>query len=201
MKKTGIMGGSFNPIHNGHLEIAECAYREYELDKILFIPNSASPHKDNSEMVDAAHRLAMVKLAIEDRPHFAVSDIEIVKGGLSFTYQTMTTLKEQHPEVEYYFLMGADSLADFRKWRHSEIIASRCRILAAMRDEMDNEDVRHLTKELTKEYGTPFSLLRIPQTDISSTKIRKHCKEGKSICDMVPKKVADYIQKYQLYQS
>ncbi len=199
MKKTGIMGGSFNPIHNGHLEIAKCAKEEYGLDEILFIPNYCPPHKDRSEMVDADLRLQMVKLAVKPYPQYTVSDREIKKGGLSFTYLTVTELKEEYPDTDFYFLMGADSLADFRKWRHAEIIAKKCHILAAMRNEMGNEEVRRLAKELSREYQGDFSLLEIPQTDISSTQIRKDIREGKSIAGKVPEAVESYIREHHLY--
>jgi len=201
MKKTGIMGGSFNPIHFGHLEIAECALKEYELDEVLFMPNYCPPHKNSEEMADAKKRLEMVKIAIETYPKFTYSDREIKKGGLSFTYQTMTELTEEEPETEFYFLMGADSLKDFRKWRHSEIIVQKCKILAAMRDDMGNEDVHYLAQKLSREYHAEFFLLKIPQTNISSTQIRAHIRQGKSIKESVPKKVEQYIRKNQLYKN
>lgn len=201
MKKTGIMGGSFNPIHFGHLEIAECALKEYELDEVLFMPNYCPPHKNSEEMADAKKRLEMVKIAIEAYPKFTYSDREIKKGGLSFTYQTMTELTEEEPETEFYFLMGADSLKDFRKWRHSEIIVQKCKILAAMRDDMGNEDVNYLAQKLSREYHAEFFLLKIPQTNISSTQIRAHIRQGKSIKESVPKKVEQYIRKNQLYKN
>ena len=143
MKKTGIMGGSFNPIHVGHLEIAECAWKEYGLDEILFIPNYCPPHKDSSEMLDAKSRLDMVKLAIQGHPNYTVTDREIQKGGLSYTYLTINELKAEEPDTEFYFLMGADSLADFRKWSHAEVIASKCHILAAMRDFLHADPKRY----------------------------------------------------------
>ena len=161
MKKTGIMGGSFNPIHVGHLEIAECAWKEYGLDEILFIPNYCPPHKDSSEMLDAKSRLDMVKLAIQGHPNYTVTDREIQKGGLSYTYLTINELKAEEPDTEFYFLMGADSLADFRKWSHAEVIASKCHILAAMRDELGDEDVKQIADELSLEYQGDFSLLKI----------------------------------------
>lgn len=201
MKKTGIMGGSFNPIHFGHLEIAECALKEYELDEVLFVPNYCPPHKSSGEMADADKRLEMVKLAIKAYPQFTYSDREIKKGGLSFTYQTMIELKEEEPETEFYFLMGADSLKDFDKWRHSEIIAQKCKILAAMRGDMGNQEVEQLAQKLSKLYHANFFLLKIPQTDLSSTQIRENIRKGKSIKECVPKQVEQYIQEHQLYKN
>lgn len=194
------MGGSFNPIHNGHLAIAECALKEYELDDILFIPNYCPPHKDSSEMIDAGMRLEMVNLAIKGHPHYSVSDREIKKGGLSYTYLTMTELKAEFPDTDFYFLMGADSLADFSKWRNAHVIAQKCHILAAMRDDMNNEDVAKLAEELSKIYHGDFSLLKIPPTDISSTQIRKKLRVQKSIKGLVPEAVESYIYEHQLYQ-
>ena len=199
MKKTGIMGGSFNPIHVGHLEIAECAWKEYGLDEILFIPNYCPPHKDSSEMLDAKSRLDMVKLAIQGHPNYTVTDREIQKGGLSYTYLTINELKAEEPDTEFYFLMGADSLADFRKWSHAEVIASKCHILAAMREELGDEDVKQIADELSLEYQGNFSLLKIPPTDISSTQIRKDIRMGNSISGKVPKAVEDYILIHRLY--
>ncbi|MCI8327135.1 MAG: nicotinate (nicotinamide) nucleotide adenylyltransferase [Lachnospiraceae bacterium] len=200
MKKTGIMGGSFNPIHNGHLEIAACAKKEYELDEILFIPNNCPPHKDSSEMIDASMRLEMVRLAIAPYPYCTLSDMEIQKGGLSFSYLTVTELKERHPDTEFYFLMGADSLEEFPKWRRAQIIAQKCHILAAMRGELGNMEVKKLAKELSETYHGDFSLLKIPPTDISSTQLRRDLKSQKSITGKVPKAVEDYITDHQLYR-
>lgn len=200
MKKTGILGGTFNPIHNGHLEIAKSAQREYGLDEILFLPNYCPPHKDSQEMADARIRFRMVQLAIEGCPCYAVSDREIKKQGLSFTYVTMTELKEEYPDTDFYFLMGADSLADFHQWRHPEVIASKCHILAAMRNDLGNPDVARLARQLSEEYQTDFSLLQIPKTDISSTRIRKNIRAGKSIRGMVPEAVEAYIEKHGLYR-
>lgn len=200
MKKTGIMGGSFNPIHFGHLEIAECALKEYALEEILFIPNSCPPHKSSAEMEDVHMRLEMVNLAIQGNPRFSCSDREIKKGGLSFTYETMTELKEEEPDTEFYFLMGADSLKDFRKWKNAKIITEKCKILAAMRDEMDDRDVMRLAKELSAEYRAEFFLLKIPPTNISSTQIRENIRQGQSISGLVPAEVETYIQKHHLYR-
>ena len=111
-------------------------------------------------MLDAKSRLDMVKLAIQGHPNYTVTDREIQKGGLSYTYLTINELKAEEPDTEFYFLMGADSLADFRKWSHAEVIASKCHILAAMRDELGDEDVKQIADELSLEYQGDFSLLK-----------------------------------------
>lgn len=200
MKKTGIMGGSFNPIHNGHLQIAKSAFEQYALDEVLFIPAYCAPHKEKSVMIAPKDRLAMVELAIKNVPHYTMSDMEIKQGGYSFTYLTITKLRQLEPDTEWFFLMGADSLTDFKKWRNTQIIASNCHILAAMRDDMDDADVKRLAKELSEEYHSDFDLVQIPPTDISSTEIRNRIKEGISIEQMVPKDVLDYIKEHHLYE-
>ena len=131
-------------------------------------------------MLDAKSRLDMVKLAIQGHPNYTVTDREIQKGGLSYTYLTINELKAEEPDTEFYFLMGADSLADFRKWSHAEVIASKCHILAAMRDELGDEDVKQIADELSLEY----------QEDI---------RMGNSISGKVPKAVEDYILIHRLY--
>ena len=122
-----------------------------------------------------------------------------VASDLDYTYLTINELKAEEPDTEFYFLMGADSLADFRKWSHAEVIASKCHILAAMRDELGDEDVKQIADELSLEYQGDFSLLKIPPTDISSTQIRKDIRMGNSISGKVPKAVEDYILIHRLY--
>ena len=139
--KIGILGGSFDPIHNGHLNMALKSYEQYALDEIWLIPNGNAPHKDSDKMADAAHRLAMCKRVANQYPFIKTSDIEIRSEEYSFTYITVTKLQEMYPEYEFYFIMGADSLDYFDRWRKPEVIASVCKILVINRDEFSEEDM------------------------------------------------------------
>ena len=112
-KKIGILGGSFDPIHNGHLAIAKSAYQDFALDEVWLIPNGNAPHKDSDKMADASHRLAMCQLVADEYPFLKACDIEIVSKEYSYTYITVTKLKDLYPEHEFYFIMGADSLDYF----------------------------------------------------------------------------------------
>ena len=198
-KKIGILGGSFDPIHNGHLAIAESAYRDFELDEIWLIPAGHSPNKDENKMTNARMRAEMVSLAIEDMPYFKLSMYEIEKEGTSFTYLTLSELKECYPDTEFYFIMGADSLDYFEKWRHPEIICEKANVLVAVRDDMDLEDIQNKISVLKSLFHAQIYPLSCPKMDISSSEIRlallNHCE----LPNGLPVKVADYIQKNSLY--
>jgi len=140
-KKIGILGGSFDPIHQGHLNIAEQARIEFDLDEVWFIPAGHSPNKNESEMTSAEMRTEMTALAVASSPYFKVSRIEVDAEETSYTYITLSKLKEQYPNLQFYFIMGADSLDYFEKWRHPEIICQKSIILTAVRDDMDLDEI------------------------------------------------------------
>jgi len=137
MRKIGILGGSFDPIHQGHLNIARSAYREFALDEVWFIPAGHSPNKEEAEMTPAQVRAEMTQAAIKNDASFKLSRIEIESSGTSYTYKTLQHLKEQFPEDQFFFIMGADSLDYFDKWRHPEIICQNATVLAAVRDTLE----------------------------------------------------------------
>ena len=198
-KRVGIMGGTFNPIHFGHLIIAEAAYEAYNLDEVLFVPSGVSYMKDQSEILDAKKRVHMTGLAIEDNPHFALSTIEIDREGNSYSYETLEELKKQNPDVEYYFILGADSLLYLEKWKNPDRLMATCTLLTAVRDDCDEEKIQDAIKYLQDKYDAKIVLLPTPRLDISSTMIRKRVQEGKSIRYMVPDSVIDFIQKHDIY--
>lgn len=198
-KRVGIMGGTFNPIHLGHLIIAEAAYEAYNLDEVLFVPSGVSYMKDQSEILDAKKRVHMTGLAIEDNPHFALSTIEIDREGNSYSYETLEELKKQNPDVEYYFILGADSLLYLEKWKNPDRLMATCTLLTAVRDDCDEEKIQDAIKYLQDKYDAKIVLLPTPRLDISSTMIRKRVQDGKSIRYMVPDSVIDFIQKHDIY--
>lgn len=200
MKKIGIMGGTFNPIHNGHLLLAECAKDEYQLDKVLFIPTGHSYLKDEEEVLEASVRACLTELAIKDNPGFELSKMEIEREGNTYTYETILELKKRLPDSELYFILGADCLFSIEKWRNFKIIFENATILAAIRDGFDSDDFVKKAEALKQEFGAEIKFVYLPQFDVSSTQIRGKIKENKSIRYLVPDRVREYIRNFRLYQ-
>lgn len=199
-KRVGIMGGTFNPIHLGHLIIAEAAYEAYNLDEVLFVPSGISYMKDQSEILDAKKRVHMTGLAIEDNPHFALSTIEIDRDGNSYSYETLETLRKQNPNTEYFFLVGSDTLFALETWKHPEILLPSCTILVAVRDGVPMEKMQEHAKYLEEKFGGTIKLLTTPNIEISATDIRNRLAEGRNVKYFVPDTVLDFINKYDLYK-
>lgn len=199
-KRVGIMGGTFNPIHLGHLIIAEAAYEAYNLDEVLFVPSGVSYMKDQSEILDAKKRVHMTGLAIEDNPHFALSTIEIDRDGNSYSYETLETLRKQNPNTEYFFLVGSDTLFALETWKHPEILLPSCTILVAVRDGVPMEKMQEHAKYLEEKFGGSIKLLTTPNIEISATNIRNRLAKGHNVKYFVPDSVLDFINKYDLYK-
>ena len=201
MKKIGILGGTFNPVHTAHLIIAEAAREDAGLDDILFVPSGCSYLKDTSEVVPAKDRINMTGLAIEDNPHFALSTAEIDRGGNSYTCDTLMELKERYPNQEYYIIVGADNLFTMEDWKDIEKIFQNAKILAAVRGSKKKADMEEKMAELKEKYGADIRLLNVRHVDISSSAIRDKIAQGRSIRYMLPEKVRDYIYKNHLYEA
>ena len=187
--KVGLFGGTFNPIHVGHLILAEEAKETLGLEKVIFIPSHTPPLKQNEEITDPHHRYEMVKLAIKEDPSFLVSDIEIRRGGASYTIDTIRVLRKEMPNTEFVFLVGSDCLKDLYAWKEIEELFRICHFVIAKRPKFPSENVPN-----------GFEKLDIPQVDISSRELRKRLREGKSISYQVPKAVEEYILEHKLYR-
>lgn len=198
-RKIGIFGGSFDPIHRGHLNIAQSAYEEFSLDEVWFIPAGHSPNKDERGMTAANDRAEMVALAITPYPYFKLSRMEIEAQETSYTYLTLTRIKEQYPDAELYFIMGADSLDYFEKWKHPEIICEKAVILTAVRDDMDIAAIEDKIAKLQQLFPARIYPIRGGRTEISSTELRTIYKEEKSMSAMIPDAVGRYICEHGLY--
>lgn len=192
--KIGILGGSFDPIHNGHLNMALKSYEQYSLDEIWLIPNGNAPHKDSDKMADATDRLAMCQLVADEYPFIKTCDIEIISEEYSYTYITVTKLQEMYPEHEFYFIMGADSLDYFEKWRKPEIIASICKILVINRDEFSEEDLAEKIHRINNIFPADIDIVHCPKVDVSSTELRQKLDKD----DVLPS-VYKYICEHDLY--
>lgn len=200
MRKVGIMGGTFNPIHNGHLMLAEEAFKQFSLDEVLFMPCGNAYMKADQKIESGETRAEMTALAIQDNPYFTLSTMEIERHGDTYTYQTLECLKAENPNTEYYFIVGADSLFYMSKWVHPERIFSSCCILAALRDDKTNEDMEKQISLLKCEFDADVRLLKISRIDISSSNIRRKIKSGESVEGVVPESVRAYIEKRGLYR-
>lgn len=201
MKKVGILGGTFNPVHMAHLLLADSALEMAGLDEILFIPSGCSYLKNADEILPAKDRIHMTGLAIEDNSSFALSTIEVEREGNSYTCETLLELKKLYPDREFYLIVGADNLYAMEEWKEPEVIFQNCEILAAVRGDKKREDLSGKAEKLKEKYGARISLLPIGQMEISSSLIRKRIAEGKSVRYMLPEKVRAYILKNHFYES
>ena len=200
MKKVGIIGGTFNPIHLGHLIMAERAYEEFDLDEILFIPAGVSYFKDQSIILDKKTRIALTGGAISDNPHFALSTIECDRAGNSYTYETLEELKRHNPDTQYYLIIGADSLVQMELWQKPENILRDAIILVAKRQGPTTQEFLDKMESIKAKYNADIRIIPCTYIDISSTEIRERVKSGKSIKYLVPEVTENYIRKHHLYE-
>ena len=199
VRRIGLMGGTFNPIHYGHLLIAENAYEQYHLDEVIFIPTGQSPHKDARQFLRADERMEMIRLAIADNPHFSCSDYEIRTEGISYTYLTVQAFYEPAEERELFFIMGADSLAYFDAWMRPDKISRMSTILAAVRDGLNMEELLPIRESLQQKYGTKIGFINTPNFSVSSRMIRHRMEKGHSIRYLVPEAVERYLKEHRVY--
>lgn len=200
MKKIGIMGGTFNPIHNGHLMLAEEALRQFRLDEVLFMPCGVPYMKSNQSVEPGQTRAEMTALAIQDNPCFSLSTIELEQQGSTYTYQTLERLKRAHPDTAYYFIAGADSFFQMTKWKNPERIFAACCVLAAVRGDTTDAEMEERIEMMRRDYHADIRLLRTKCVNISSSDIRRRAASGESIAGDVPDSVAAYIEKRGLYR-
>ncbi len=195
MMRLGIYGGTFNPIHSGHLIIAQTACSQCKLNQLLFVPSARPPHKHHSPLIAPEHRYAMAALATQDNPRFGISDIELQRPGLSYTVETLRALQQtQGLDCALFFLVGADRLVDIDTWRSGHEIFEMAQVVVVPREGVD----LHRTPTVLRDR---VILLPEPHTDISSTDIRRRLRAGDSIKNLVPDPVEVYIRKHRLYQA
>ena len=200
VKRLGIMGGTFDPIHYGHLVGAEMARKEFNLSKVLFIPSGTPPHKDRSDISDAGLRFEMIERAIQDNPAFDISAIELERKGPSYTVDTLRVLRRTWPEHELYFITGTDALREIFTWREAEEILMMTEFIGAARPGFDASDFLLKVQEEHPEIQGKIHYLEVPALAISSTDIRARVKNGQPIRYLLPEPVRLFIQQYGLYR-
>lgn len=192
--KTCLFGGTFDPPHFGHLIVAQTIFEAEHFDKIVFVPAHIPPHKKERKISSVALRLEMLKIATKDNPNFEISDIELKRGGISYSLETIHTYKEQTglDREDLYYLIGSDSLKQFQTWQNPKAILEECQLIVAIRPGFRPSDIPNWI--LAK-----VQFANIPRIEISSTQIRARWVEGKTIRYMVTQPVWTYINKHNLY--
>lgn len=199
MMRLGIFGGTFDPIHLGHLITAECVMETLNLSSVIFVPANIPPHKQDKEINPSYHRLRMVLSAIQSNPQFQASNIELNRKGPSYSVDTINELKQMYIGATFYFITGVDAINELATWHEAEKLLKSCFFVAAIRpgNVLDRESLEKHFGELAK---TNILEVNTKQIEISSTEIRKRVSEGKNISYMVPESVAKYIEKEGLYK-
>ncbi|KRM43970.1 nicotinate-nucleotide adenylyltransferase [Lentilactobacillus parafarraginis] len=187
-KRVGILGGTFNPVHNGHLIIADQVCSQLGLDQVYFMPDANPPHVDQKLAIDSRDRVAMVNAAIYGNPKFAIEMTEIFRGGVSYSYDTMLELTRRHPENQYYFIIGGDMVSYLPKWHRIDDLVKLVSFVGVKRD------------GYTPASKYPIIWVDVPYIDISSTLIRSKIRQHQSIRYLVPDAVLKYIKEHHLYE-
>lgn len=199
--RLGIMGGTFDPVHYGHLVTAEGARFEFDLDQVLFMPSGIPPHKTTKQVTSTEHRYMMTLLATLGNPYFEVSRIDIDREGISYTIDTLQILREQYGEdCELFFITGADAIFEIIDWKDSDQLLRIAHFIAATRPGFSLEEMPLATQKWVDEHGDRFHVLRVPAMAISSTDIRNRVRCGHSIRYLVPEQVKHYIRRHRLYE-
>ncbi len=195
--KVGIFGGSFNPVHNGHLVLAEKAQAKFGFDELLFVPCYQAPHRQGKEVIASKHRVAMLKLALKECDEAVLSLEEVKRKGVSYTIETLKRLKKLYPKgTQFFFVIGSDLLHQLKTWKQISQLKKMCWFVVFNRKGF----VLPRTQKVEGVSGLKWSALRIAPIEISSTQIREKVRRGKSILKEVPVEVAAYIKKERLYK-
>ncbi|MCC7300702.1 MAG: nicotinate-nucleotide adenylyltransferase [Verrucomicrobia bacterium] len=199
-ERIGVFGGSFDPVHMGHLTIAQDAVEQLELDRLIFVPAAVPPHKQGHALAEGRYRLEMLQLATESNVSFEVSDMELQRGGVSYTIDTITQIQFEHPGAELFFIVGLDSLTILHSWRNIEQLLELCTVVPFARGGEDPVRVAEQI-QLSEPWKTRLMdrLIRIHEVEISASEVRMRLAEGLSIRYLVPPEVEMYIAEHGLY--
>ena len=197
--KLGIFGGTFNPIHNGHLSIAFKVIKFLTLDKIFFMPNKIPPHKNKEDILDEKFRFDMLSIAIKEYECFDIECYELKNDTFSYTYKSLEYLNQLYKEHDLFFIIGSDSFVNFDKWKNIESIFKNSNIVVYLRDKTHSNLIKELKKNYEKIYNCKIYLFFGKILDISSTEIREKIFFGEDVSKLLPKKVYEYINEKNLY--
>lgn len=195
--RLGILGGTFNPVHNGHLKIAQMAKDQWDLDEVWFLPAGDPPHKEG--LVRKDQRLDMVRLAVNGIPDFSVSTLEIERQGITYTVDTMRHLTQTHPDWKIYYIVGADTLLYLETWKEVEQVLRMCEILVALRPGTSRSDMQRKATQIQQDMQAKVHLLKGEGPEFSSTSVREIVADIEVLKSMVPVAVAEYIIQNHLY--
>ena len=199
--RIGITGGTFDPVHYGHLLISEIICEEYNLDKIIFVPAKIPPHKREQNISEPKHRLDMLKLAINENEKFEISEYEINNNEESYTYKTLEYFKQVYKaRTELFFLCGADSVVDMKGWKYPERVFAVAQIICATRPSNTNEELLNSMNYLKETYDAKIHVTRTLDINISSSSIRERVSNKETVRYMLPDQVIDYINKQNIYK-
>ncbi len=198
--RLGLFGGSFDPVHLGHLLLAETCREACSLDRVLFLPCRQSPHKPRGAIATGQQRSEMLEFAVAGDPRFGVCRIELERNGPSFTVETLRQLRVEQPDSDLFFLMGADSLTDLPLWREPQAILELATIVAVNRGQLPQPDLAALEDRLGSIVRDRVRLVTMPAIDLSATEIRERARAGGSLRFRVPRAVEEYIRQNGLYR-
>jgi nicotinate-nucleotide adenylyltransferase len=201
--RVGLYGGTFDPVHLGHLLVAETCRETARLDQVWFLPANRSPHKLDRAPSSGQQRLQMLRLAVAGHPELEVCDLEVARGGVSYMVETLELIRQQHPGVELFLLMGADALVDFVTWRHPARICELAIPLVVHRAGSPSPDIDHLAALVTAERLAEIQQAQVemPLIELSSSDIRQRVEQGRSIRFRTPRAVEMFIHAHQLYRN
>jgi nicotinate-nucleotide adenylyltransferase len=199
-RRLGIMGGTFDPVHYGHLVAAEGARYSFSLEKVIFIPAGNPPHKPDHIITEPSIRYEMTCLAVASNPFFCASDLEVRRAGPSFTIDTVRYMMRLHPDERIYFITGADALLEISTWKEFEVLLSICNFVAATRPGYRLLELKEKLDSLRDNLKQNISYMEVPALAISSTDIRQRVREGRPIKYLLPESVEDYIIQNNLYR-
>lgn len=197
--KIGLLGGTFNPVHNGHISMAYIALYEFLLGRIIFLPSGNPPHKKEENIAPATYRMDMLCLATEEEPRFCVSSAEVDRAGITYTIDTLELLMRKNIDAEYYYIIGADTLFELKTWRNFGRVIRLTRFICVLRPGQDDRVVRKYAGQLNEEYGHRIDVAKERGPDISSSLIRQLAAAKKPCSGLVPEKVGCYLQQNRIY--
>lgn len=200
MKKRGLFGGTFDPIHFGHLYIAEEALNRLGLESVLFMPSGNPPHKSKRDKTDAVIRYELVNMAIRNKQGFEISAYEINSKEISYTYKTLEYLNEQEPDTSWYFITGADCLIELDSWKKVDEIFKHCTLVVFNRPGYEKAEILSQKKAVEERYGIEIMFLEVIPFDVSSTELKNMFKEGRNFNHLMPENVQYAVTELELYK-